>query len=439
MKDEERRRKMKKMRSGHPSVRVGALVFVGFAALGLAGGCRRPAGASGQGPGQEEGSAPSRAKVSVVHPQRKTVRRAIQRPGYNVEAYQSTALQARISGYVGKWYPGPSGKPFDIGDRVRRGQVLADLLVPEMEVEVQQKDAALKQAQAEVKQARAALLRAEADRDYRKSQYDRLSRVGKTGVIDKENVEEYRLALEAAKAALAKADADVAVAEARVGVAEKARDYSRTLLRYTRIRAPFDGVITKRHLSEGDYVQPAGRKAEALFVVDQLDPVRVVVHVPEAEAGWVRDKDEVAVRSLRGEVFEGEVTRTSRALDPATRTLRTEIELANREGKLSPGMYVDVTITPRRPDVWALPESAVVTTEGESFCYLLQDGKAVRTLLRVGLRGGGLVEVQKKRAKPTKGSASEAWEDVTGREEVIEGGVADLKDGQAVEASSGGK
>jgi RND family efflux transporter MFP subunit len=412
-------------------------------ALGLSAGCHhRPTTSSAKESSKEEEatSTPTRPKVSVVHPQRKTVRRSIKRPGFNIESYQCTPLFAKISGYVGKWNLSRRGKPFDIGDTVQPDEVLAELFVPEMEVEVQQKEALVAQAEAEIKQARAAVLRANADRDYRKSQYDRLSRVGQRGVIDRENVEEARFALEAAKAVVAKDEADVAVAEKRLGVAEKARDYAKTMLEYKKIRAPFKGVITKRYINERDFIQAAtGNKGNPLFVVEQTDPVRVFVNVPEVEAVQVREQDEAIVRTLRGQVFKGTVTRTALALDPATRTLRTEIDLPNPEGKLSPGTYVDVTITPERKNVWTLPESAVVTTEEGSHCYRLEDGKAVRTLLQIGLRGSGLLEVQKKQSKPAKGSSTEEeWEDFTGDEKIINSGVAELKDGQAVEESADG-
>jgi RND family efflux transporter MFP subunit len=409
--------------------------LIAAATLALTAGCSRKAAVEREDQ-EAEARSPERPKVAVVRPQRKTVSRPISRPGYNIEAYQSTALYPKISGYVGKWHLSRRGKPFDIGDRVRRNEVLAELLVPEMEVEVEQKQALVAQAEAEVKQARAAVLRSEADRDWRKAQYDRLSRVGRSGVLDRENVEEARFALEAARAAVAKAQADVAVARARLPVARKARDYAQTLLRYTKIVAPFDGVITRRRLNEGDFVQPAaGMKGEPLFVVDQVDPVRVFVNVPEAEAGWIRDRDEATVRSRRypGRPFKGTVTRTSGSLDPATRTLRTEIDLPNPEGELLSGMYVDVTITPRRPNAWALPESAVVVTDEGAWCYRLEGGKAVRTPLQVGLSGGGVVQVLKKQVKASP-RGMEAWEEISGQEQVIAGGLADLKDGQAVEA-----
>jgi multidrug efflux pump subunit AcrA (membrane-fusion protein) len=219
----------------------------------------------------------------------------VKRPGYNIEAYQRTPLYAKISGYVLKWN-------FDIGDRVRKDQVMAELWVPEMEVEVQQKQAAVDQAEAEIQQARAAVLRAQADYDRTKSQSERLARVG-AKVLDQENVEEARLGFEAARAGLAKAKADEGVAEKRLEVTRKASDYSQTLLKYTKILAPFDGVVTQRNINERDFVQPAaGRKGEALFVVDQVDPVRVFIDVPEVEAVWLREGATASVRcqSLRG-------------------------------------------------------------------------------------------------------------------------------------------
>jgi hypothetical protein len=121
--------------------------------------------------------------------------------------------------------------------------------------------------------------------------------------------------------------------------------------------------------------------------------------------------------------------------------LQTEIDLPNPEGKLIPGMYVDVTITPQRSNVWTLPESAVVTTEEGSHCFQLEGNKAVRLLLQTGLRGGDLVEVLKKKKypRPAKGSPVGPWEDITGQEKIIASGAAELKDGQEVQVSSDGK
>src|SRR5206468_1587182 len=128
---------------------------------------------------------------------------------------------------------------------------------------------------------------------------------------------------------------------------------------------PYDGVVTRRHVNTGDFIQPAGAGARGapLFVVSQTDPVRVFVNVPGADAAWVHDGDPVSLRLLGagGELFRGQVTPNARSLDPQSRTLRTEIDLPNPRGRLLPGMYVQATITVQHPDVWTLPAGAVVT------------------------------------------------------------------------------
>ena len=109
--------------------------------------------------------------------------------------------------------------------------------------------------------------------------------------------------------------------------------------------------------------------------------------------------------------------------------------MPNPKGKLLPGLYVDVTITVEHQDVWTLPASAVVTKEDESFCYRLENGKAVRTPLQLGLSAGGLVEVLKKQVKPAKPGEEKVWEDFTGKEEVITSNPSTLTSGQAVAVS----
>src|SRR5262249_44835443 len=161
----------------------------------------------------------------------------------------------------------------------------------------------------------------------------------------------------------------------------------------------FDGVVTRRAVNTGDFVQPASAgKGESLYVVERIKPVRVFVNVPELEAAWVRDGDAALVRAqgLQGQQFEGTVARTSKSLNPQDRTLRTEIDLPNPEGRLLPGMYVSVTIVAERKNVWALPAAAVATQGERHFCFRVEGGRAVRTPVRVGLRGADLVEVLKK-------------------------------------------
>jgi RND family efflux transporter MFP subunit len=328
-----------------------------------------------------------------------------------------------------------------MGDRVHKGDVLAELYIPEMEVEFKQKEAAVRQASSEIKQAEAAVLRWQADLKHASSQYERLARVGRSGVLDKEQVDETGLAFETAQAAVAKALADVDVAKARLEVAKADRDHVQTLLQYTKIPAPFDGLVTRRNVSTRDFVQPAAAsiKGDALFVVEKVDPVRVFVNVQELEAVWVRDGDTALIRpqSLQGQQFKGKVTRSSGALNPQNRTLRTEIDLPNAVGKLLPGMYVTATIIAEHKNVWALPVAAVVTQGEQTFCFRVENGKAVRTPIQAGLHGSELVEVLKKQTKPAKAGEQAEWQEFTGEEIIVASGAGSMTDGQAISTSTG--
>jgi RND family efflux transporter MFP subunit len=411
---------------------VSVLTAAGAVLVSLAAGCDRPpAGPSDQAAQAAPTEAPA---VKVVRPERRDVRRLIERPGYNIEAYERTPLYAKIAGYVLKWNS-------DIGNSVRKDDVLAELYVPEMEVELKQKQAAVRQASAEIKEANAAVLRARAELARAKSQFERLDRL--TAVLDKDQREEYRLGFEAAQAGLAKAEANVDVANARLERAKADQDYVETLLQYTKVRAPFDGVVTRRSINTGDFVQPAAAGKEgSLFVVEKVDPVRVFVNVQELEAVWVRDGDAALIRpqSLPGQRFQGTVTRTARSLSPTNRTLRTEIDLENPNGKLSPGMFVSATIIAEHKKVWALPAKAVVTRGEQTFCYRVENDKAVRMPIQVGLRGNEpdneVVEVMKQGVKSGTGGGV-MWEDFTGQEEIITSNPSALTDGQAVAVSHG--
>src|SRR5260370_37519042 len=161
---------------------------VSMVLLELVSGCNQPPSTS-----PDQGAASTTPEVKVVRPQKKDVRRPIERPGYNIEAYERTLVYAKIPGYVQKWN-------FDMGDRVHKDDVLAELYVPEMDVELKQKEASIRQASAEIEQAEAAIQRAEAEQERAKSQYERLARVERSVVLDKDQVDEVLLGFKAAHA-----------------------------------------------------------------------------------------------------------------------------------------------------------------------------------------------------------------------------------------------
>jgi RND family efflux transporter MFP subunit len=407
------------------------------------------------------------ATVTTSKPERTTVRRTLELPGA-VEPAEQTKVCARVTGVVRKVHA-------DIGDRVKEGQVLADLSVPELEVERKQKQALVVQAEAEIEQARRALQAAEAagvaakagvqaaeaareraqvDLNRWKTEVQRLEKLTGARVIGQETLDEARHRLDSARASLAEAEANVAVgaaaregtlakrdkaqadlkgAEARLEVARLDVQRVDVLLQFTRVSAPFDGVVVRRDVDVGAFVQ-AGGKAEPLFAVARIDAVRVVADVPEADIPLVGKETPVVIRcpAIRGQEFAGKVARATAVLDPQTRTLRVEIDLPNSEMKLRPGMFARVQVGVERAGVWALPSSAVLMRGEQAFCFRVEDGKAIRTPIQVGLAGDQLIEVLKKQTKPSKPGEKAVWEDFTGAEEIVSTGSGKLKDGQPV-------
>jgi multidrug efflux pump subunit AcrA (membrane-fusion protein) len=160
------------------------------------------------------------------------------------------------------------------------------------------------------------------------------------------------------------------------------------------------------------------------------DRVRIFVDVPEPEAPFVRRGAPVRVRiqALNDREFEATVTRTSWALDPASRTLRTEIEVPNPKDELRPGMYAYAILTAEHADAFTLPAAALLRQDDAYYCWQFLDGKAVQTLVRPGPRIGPRIEVLKKRLPGPKGR----WQDFTGGEQILLGDLAALADGQEV-------
>ena len=171
-------------------------------------------------------------------------------------------------------------------------------------------------------------------------------------------------------------------------------------------------------------ISPSQGSAKPLFTVVRTDRVRVFIDLPEMDAPLANSGDRAVVRvqALGGRDFLGSITRTSWALDSATRTLRTEVDVPNPDGQLRPGMYAQVTIDlEERADAWTLPTSALLSQGGETWCYVVENGKARRKPVTVGLTAGGEAEI---------------LTGLAGNEEVIVlAKGASLTEGQAVEAA----
>ena len=319
-----------------------------------------------------------------------------------------------------------------------------------------------------VAQARADVNRYEADVERWDSEVKRLTALVEERVVDQQVLDETRrqlqssqAALEASRAAVRTRDAqrlaaeatqertkvDISAAEARVKVAEADERRLAALVDYLTITAPYDGIVFARNVNSGDFVLPAtgdptqgafslgvsSSKATPLYLLNRIDPVLFVIGVPEADAAYVAagSKARVRVPALANHEFTAKVTRTSWALNPTSRTLQAQVELPNPKGKFLPGMYAYGSVLIERPDVRALPVSAVTQIGNQTYCYLVIDGKAVRTPVQTGVSDGSWVEVAGKLVR-SAGSAEGTWEAFDGTEAVIDGDLSEISDGTPV-------
>ncbi len=236
---------------------------------------------------------------------------------------------------------------------------------------------------------------------------------------------------------------DVTAARARALVSQEAEARLKALVGYTRIVAPYKGVVVIRNANTGDYVQPgsgdlsdaardrsATRGGLPIYVVARTDKVRVYVDVPEIGADLVKVGSKATVRIQAENYAEipGEVTRTSWALRAQSRTLRAEIDLPNPDARMLPGTYATGVIPIRRSEVRSVPSSAVVMLGNQNYCYLYEKGKAVQTAVQTGISDGKWVEVVRKRVE-------NKWMAFTGDEQVILGDLGELSDGLPVRVS----
>ncbi len=326
-----------------------------LALLLAAGACSQPT----DGPKGPEAGAPP-AEVRVARPERRAMVRTITLSA-GVEAFEQTPLYARVAGYV-------ESVTVDIGDRVAEGQVVATLEVPELTEQSVQAEQQLARAKAEATLQRTVLARSEGLR-------------AKDAITAQD--------LDEARARAAKAAAELRLAEARVSEL-------RTLAAYAKLRAPFSGIVTRRFVDRGALVQASTSSNSPLVTVARIDTVRVFADVPEPEVAFVdrEDRAELEVAALPGRRFTGHITRFAGALDPASRTMRTEVDFPNSDAPLRPGMFGTLTIAlETHPEALTVSETAVRREKVRALVYVLDGDHAVERVVKTGFAADGHVEI----------------------------------------------
>ena len=247
--------------------------------------------------------------VAVIHPTAEPAQEDLVLPG-TLQAYVESPIYARTSGYLKKWYR-------DIGSRVPKGELLADIDTPEVDQQLSQ--------------ARADLNTSLANENLSKITAKRYEELLKTDGVSKQEVDNAAGDYAAKKATVQSAEANVRRLE--------------EMESFQHIYAPFSGVITKRNVDTGTLINAGnGGTQQELFFLAQTDPIRVYVTVPETYAPAVRAGlgAYLELTQYPGQNFHGKVVRTSEAIDPNTRTLLTEVDVPNRNGQLFPGGYAQV-------------------------------------------------------------------------------------------------
>ena len=330
-----------------------------------------------------------RPKVELEHPRRVTVAQRLE-TNATLEAFEVTDLFAKVSGYL-------SEVRVDIGDHVKAGQVLAVISVPEMENEL-----AEDKAQLDSKQR--SLVTAERQVDHNKANValqdvtlKRQEELFKARNIAPQDLDQAHANADIAKADVGVAEANLAFAAAQVNLAAATVERIKTLLAYSQIVAPFDGVVARRLVNRGDLVQAAtSTRTTPLFTVQRIDTIRVFCDVPENVVPHLHIGDPAIVKlyGFEGKPFVGTVTRFSLRLNPETRNMRTEIDLPNPEERLYPGMYAEVSLEMnRRPDVLTVPAAAVGSDGVGNFVYTITDNRITRLAINIGLTDSGRTEV----------------------------------------------
>ena len=358
--------------------------------------------------------------VQVRLPERQDMSRQVLLPG-SIEAFEQATLYAKTAGYLKQI-------KVDIGDRVRKGEILAEIDVPEMASEYEAASAEVQRAEAGLANAEAELVRARAELDLKKLTYGRLKSVREQepDVLPQQNVDEAKAQYDVSLAQVSVAESKIQLAKSEKAKAAAARARLATLMDYAKIVAPFDGVVTKRHVDPGALIQHALSQTNVapIVTVARVDTVRVFVDVPEPEAPFVKKglPVEFKVDALPGKVFMGTCTRFAGALEPKTRTMRTESDFPNREGVLRPGMYGQATLLlEKRGSVLTVPPGALLLEGGKTYVFTVVDGKAKRVPVRTGFDDGIRVEIT---------------EGLTGNEPVIVTGKSAVQDGAPVKVST---
>ena len=301
--------------------------------------------------------------VAVTHPVAARLTPEIALPG-NTQAFTDTPIYSRTNGYLKHWY-------FDIGARVKKGQLMATIETPEVDQQLQVAEANLKSAQANL--------------DLANTTAARYQNLLKSNSVSKQETDK------ATSGALAQA---AGVDAAMAGVRRLQQ-----LQSFEKVYAPFDGIVTARNTDVGALIDAgsAGSTPKELFHLAAIGQIRVYVPVPEVYATDIAagEKAYLTLDEFPGQSFEGVIARNSNAIDPASRTLNVEVDVQNTGGKLLPGAYVFVHFkTTTHPNGFTIPSNTLLFRSEGLRVGVVRDGRVKLVPITITHDAGALVEVR---------------------------------------------
>jgi len=371
--------------SGKTIIVLGLLVVIGFTAAFFAGFLPLSGRETALAKEADEEKV-ALPRVNVVPVTRSAGKSELVMPG-NIQAVTEAPVLARASGYIKKRY-------VDIGDKVKEGELLAEIDAGELDQQVRQAEAAKDQAASALEQATANLEQGKTNEELARITNERYTSLIAKGAVSKQDSDTFKAQFESQRANTQSLEKAENSAKSNIRVADANLARLRELQGYLKVRAPFAGVITLRNVDTGALVTEGNT---LMFRIAQTDRLRIYVNVPQVDAVGVKvgQAADVSIPDLPSRKFKGLVTRTANALDPSSRTLLTEVQLDNAEGLLFPGMYaqVDFITTRAEPPLLIRGDTLITRADGPQVAVLNDQDKVHYQKVIVGRDFGDSVEV----------------------------------------------
>ncbi len=331
-----------------------------------------------------------RPMVEVATARQAPLRSTLDLPG-DMQAMVDSPIFARVDGYL-------RTRLADYGDRVKSGQLLAEIDTPELDQQIRQARAAVSQSQSALNEVKADLDLSKANLNLSRLTVERWRRLAKGGVVARQEADQKEADFAVNEAQVAKAQAGIATTAETVHANEANLHRLEDMKGFARITAPFDGVITARNVDIGTLVNSGnGGAARELFHIAQIATMRIFVNVPQTNVGSMHagQAAELRVQELPGQVFAARVTRIANALDASSRAMLTVLEVPNPRGVLMPGMYAQVRFSTGRAEAAVIVPGDVLILgkQGPRVAVVGADQRVHLRSVRIGQDLGSELEV----------------------------------------------